>query len=433
MDERQSTAQEFSIFPTQRLAPYLLDQIFYLCLPPYFDRRPSRARAPLSLCQVSKKWRDRAQRCNLLWSRLLLAVDDTQTIPTNVQKFISASALWAELRTRGDPNRPIDLQFNFDFGEWSHRNPYHGILEIQNLVYPIAANVRDLALEVQSEDQLEDWFTPQTTSLQGLQSFHLSVTGTTDGAHHIYPILLHAPNLRYLSLDLYGDILCHPSRLPFPWARLTHLMLPNQMPFEGWHQLIRRCPALTHCYVGFEDIGDEETDDDVLLSMASPVHPNIFEPVALSFLRTLIVGFHGVKYPPTIFAGLSCPTLESLSIISEDLEGGFLTTQQPLDFYLHNASTLQRLNLTRQKITASDVLSILRITESLRELILDCTGDHDRVEQLQAVVDLLQVHVPEGLLFTPIISNEVVGGEVEKVQTHWSEFATAYGAEKIPQ
>ncbi|KAG6820415.1 hypothetical protein H0H93_000661 [Arthromyces matolae] len=514
MDERQTTGQERSVFPLQQLTPDLLDQIFHLCLPPYFDRRPSRAQAPLSLCQVSRKWRDSAQRCNLLWSRLLLAQDDRQTIPTNIQKFISASALWKDLRTRGDPNRPIDLQFNFDFGEWSHQNPYEGIPEIQSLVYPIASNVRDLSLEVQSEEQLEDWFLAQTTSLQGLESFHVSVTGTTDGAYSVYPILSHAPNLRYLCLDLYGNALCHPSRLPFPWSRLTHLMLPNQMLYEGWHQLIRLCPALTSCYVGFEDIGNEETDDDVYMAdgtgiaeITSPAHPNIFEPVILSFLHTLIVGFHGVKYSPTIFAGLTCPTLSSLSIISEDLEAGFLKTQQPLDFYLRNASTLRYLNLTRQKITASDVLSILRVTVSLRELVLDCTGDHDplftalevgptqknvsilpslesldlrimgpssafeithitsfesnteeyydaprftarplacaiasrylypltakpfrvevmvdtndadRVEQLRSAVDLLQVYVKQGLLFTPFFNNEgVAGGEVAKVR-----------------
>ncbi|KAG6840728.1 hypothetical protein C0991_004814 [Blastosporella zonata] len=353
------------IFPASsvKLPLELVNKIFYHSLPPHFARRPSRALSPLSLCQVSRRWRTTARSMTDLWERLLLRQDPSQDTLTNAKKFTTASALWFE----GRKGRTIDLQFDFDFDTWSY-SPFN-IQNLRNFVFPIAENVRDFCLEVNSEEQLADWSAAQTTGLNGLEAFSLSITERSTGLYSSFPILQHAPKLHILSLSIFGDPLYNPGYLLFPWMQITHLSLPHQTPFEGWHRVIRLCPRLEHCYVGFEDIGDDMDDD--------PPSPTDLEAVSLIALQTLTVGFHGTDFSPAVFAMVICPRSKSLSIVSEDLDAGFPRMQQPLDFYLRSASTLQSLRLTRQKITASNVLEVLRVASRLQDLFLDCRGDHD--------------------------------------------------------
>ncbi|KAG6916186.1 hypothetical protein DXG01_008068 [Tephrocybe rancida] len=364
-----STTNNDCAFPAsaQNLPLELLHKIFYYCLPPYSNRRPSRTLAPLSLCRVSRKRRNTARNVKDLWERLLLRQDPSQDLATNRHKFVAASALWLERRK----HRPIDLQFDFDFGAWSN-NTYRGVPAIRDLVFPIATNARDFSLEVNMDTQLEDWLTERTTGLEALEAFSISVTERLAGMRAPLPVLLHAHKLRLLSLSMYGNALRDPARLPIPWAQITHLSLPHQMPFEGWHRVIRACLQLQHCYVGFEDIGDDLDD-----AQAASMHTAELVPVNLLQLQSLAVGFYGDAFSPAIFAAIVCPRLESLAIVSEDFDAGFLAAQQPLDFYLRSASTLQSLTLTRQKILAQDVIPILRVAVGLRDLDLDCMGNHD--------------------------------------------------------
>ncbi|KAG6832116.1 hypothetical protein H0H87_002629 [Tephrocybe sp. NHM501043] len=355
------------VFPAskQQLPLELIGQIFYYSLPLYSARRPSRKLSPISLCQVSRAWRNTARSLTDLWERLLLRQDPFQSPFINAQKFIAASALWLEHRK----NRPIDLQFDFDFDIWPH--PVFTNAALQNLEIPIAPNVRDFCLEINSEAQSTDWAIEKMVSLDALEAFSLSdLTYEPIQYNPPFPTLLHARKLRMVSLSICGDTMCRAGQLPVPWAQITHLCLPHQMPCDGWHQLIRSCPQLEHCYVGFENIGDE-------MDAEGEVDPSTLQPVSLTALRSLTVGFHGTGFSPDVFTMVTCPHIEALSIISEDLDAGFLRTEQPLDFYLRSASTIQSLRLTRQKISASDVLDVLRVAVGLRNLSLDCQGDHN--------------------------------------------------------
>ncbi|KAF8075181.1 hypothetical protein FPV67DRAFT_1446126 [Lyophyllum atratum] len=182
----------------------------------------------------------------------------------------------------------------------------------ERVVFPLPSNLRELVMRVDNEGQLHTWFGPPSGNMDLLESL--------------------------------------PPRQPLP---LSRSMGSNDAPLYSGGGLpasmARHHPSMPPtakcCVELFIDASEEgEIDDDEDAAELLP-------PVTLDRLQDLAVAFL-TPASPTVFTGLTCPSLISL--------------------------------LVQQQIHDNDVLRLLRITPHLVGLILECEGDHD--ELLNALI-----------------------------------------------
>ncbi|KAJ7268978.1 hypothetical protein C8J57DRAFT_1609089 [Mycena rebaudengoi] len=399
----------------RRFPPEILSHIFIFCrdtslsLPYYMITNVNFA--PMLLTHVCSRWRMIARDTPRLWSHVQLLTP----------AFFGGRHTFIDEILHISRNLPLSVIvetpppiYSMD-GSWlclDGANDYHD--RWLDVVWNTHPRLSSFTLDITSDDHTPHIF-PRHTVFPALSSLTLSICGNDEpDLVAILESFRHAPSL--LSLELAVDN-CSDAILQatFPWRQLTTLKMSLPLTSDVARAILVQCTSLE--IAKFHTLFEFDAEFDLPPSENSTLH-NLHQ---LDIQWSLGTG------ADMLLEELSLPVLTSLSISSPEPPTSVL-------FALHERShfALEHLSLEHQRLSPSELLSLLRVMPALRTLnIHQCTCIvNDLFDFLgraaSSSLQLPQLTTLEIHPLTDTLDGNIVATMAESLAKHVGKPATAF-------
>ncbi|KAJ7825138.1 hypothetical protein B0H14DRAFT_2821402 [Mycena olivaceomarginata] len=358
-DSSHKSAQKTALNRPSRIETIpleILTRIFSICrddvLTPesIFDPRV----APMLLGRVCPSFREAALQTPLLWDIVTFTTHDlvsTGRLP-GIQTILARSG-----------NLPLTIHFSTPSTRSDQAVLKNGTAQFLQRIWEFHPRFKHLSFFLSRADVQRDSL-PAPTTLQLLWSLDISIIGTSEtspGLPAFLRVFGDAPLLR--SLKLYNtspvDTMSHIFHPDFfPWHQLTKLTSIISVTITTARDILRHCYRLEIC-----ELGNLETVD--ILHQPPLCILNQMGSLDLSATGDLpFIGF---------FDSLAFPRLKSLTLNCFAVPGDSL-----LELYGRSQSPIQRLAMESLRLTAEEIIQLLRLMPSLQTFSLaysHCAGN----------------------------------------------------------
>ncbi|KAJ6480062.1 hypothetical protein DFH09DRAFT_1214698 [Mycena vulgaris] len=371
--------------------------------------------APMVLTHVCSRWRMIARGKPRLWTHVqLLTPAFASSRQTFIEKILRKSgnlALIVSIETLPPIYCTDDSWLCLDGA-----NDYHD--RWLDVVWNTHLRLSSFTLDITSDDHTPNMF-PRPMAFPTLFSLTLSICGNDEpDLVAILESFQHAPLLRSveLAVDNCSDEILQAT---FPWWQLTSVKLSLALTPDVARTILVQCTSLEIAtfdrFFEFDDVLDV------------PPRP---ESSTLHNFHQLTIAWSLGTEADMLLEALSLPVLTSLSISSPDRPTPVL-----LGLHARSHFALEHLSLEHQKLSPSELLSLLRVMPALRTLdIHKCTCIVDALfELLGRATDLTATDLTMPQLTTlaihPItnaLDGNTVATVVEYLAKHVGEPVTAF-------
>ncbi|KAJ7467537.1 hypothetical protein FB451DRAFT_394269 [Mycena latifolia] len=405
-----------SLSPIRRFPPEILSHIFIFCR----DDALSLAEytitdvnhAPMVLTHVCSRWRIIARGTPRLWTHVqLLTPAFARETHTFIQEILQNShhlPLSISIETPPSIYRPDGSWLRLDGA-----NDYHD--RWLDVVWNTHFRLSSFTLDITSDDHTPHMF-PRHTVFPNLSSLTISISGHDEpDLVAIFQSFRHAPLLRSIELavDNCSDAILQAT---FPWCQLTTLNMSLPLTSDVARAILVQCASLEIAKFG----SLFEFDDELGL-------PPRVESSTLHNLHQLDIAWSLGTGADMLLEAISLPVLTSLSISSPDRPTPVL-----LGLHARSHFALEHLSLEHQKLSPSELLSLLRVMPALRTLnIHQCTCIVDALFELlgasaDSIVQLPHLTTLEIHPITDALEGNTVATMAESLATHVGEPYTAF-------
>ncbi|KAJ6549260.1 hypothetical protein DFH09DRAFT_1169404 [Mycena vulgaris] len=408
-----------SLSTIRRFPPEILSHIFIFCR----DDGLSLAEytitdvkyAPMVLTHVCARWRMIARGTPRLWTHVQLLTP----------AFANGRYTFIEEILHKSCNLPLIVSIETPppmyctDGSWLCRDGANDCYDRWlDVVWNTHLRLSSFTLDITSDDHTPNMF-PRPMVFPTLSSLIISICGNDEpDLVAILESFQHAPLLRSveLAVDNCSDEILQAT---FPWWQLTSVKLSLPLTTDVARAILIQCTSLE--IATFDRLFEYDDELDV------PPRP---ESATLHNLHQLTIAWASGSGADMLLEALSLPVLTSLSISSPDRPTPVL-----LGLHARSHFALEHLSLEHQKLSPSELLSLLRVMPALRTLdIHKCTCIVDALfELLGRAADLTATALTMPQLTTlkihPVteaLDGNTVATAAEYLAKHVAEPVTAF-------
>ncbi|KDR83020.1 hypothetical protein GALMADRAFT_238778 [Galerina marginata CBS 339.88] len=389
----QESMRGYSIIisPIRRIPSDILHVIFYHCLPTHRNPVMSVTEAPLLLTRVCQTWRSIALSSHRIWSKIHISllhystdgyspvpyspgagmngVGDGQRQAEKFARTMRARCHLADVWLSRSGSCPLSISLSYFTGvDRIVDDDANPLVQLFNTIVSFSRRFGDIELSMPYE--IYEVLQKRIGSLDmvpRLRKLRINFIRRTtlygsDGKRSL--ILLHAPNLRSVSLYTHSFVAFDSKSIPTTWENLTNLSVNSDISSAEAVQALRRSQNLEHC--------------KLVISDGQDVYIGPEEVLSLPRIRSLSIHVGGTDSMTVFYRRLDTPLLTSFDyqkhhrfpFSAPGINEQATLSSSPILPLLEKCNRLEKLSFDPRILSAQDMLFSLRLANQLTHLIL---------------------------------------------------------------